>query len=137
MWFFNKNHSTSQRYRNTQSHIISIMPYKLTHADYVGGWVFDDERVGLFREAFVAGADLIIDDLVQHIPNAHLGFEMSFSARPFPGYEHTFTWVREEYGGNWYRTENGAKEGWLCPALFKYFRNTPKHIYVRVKPVRL
>jgi hypothetical protein len=24
-------------------------------------------------------------------------------------------------------------EGWLCPALFKYFEEAPKRIYVQVK----
>jgi len=24
-------------------------------------------------------------------------------------------------------------EGWLCPALFKYFSEAPKHIYVQTK----
>ena len=36
--------------------ICVIKPYK-----WEGMWVFDDERVGLVREAFVAGADTIID----------------------------------------------------------------------------
>jgi hypothetical protein len=30
-------------------------------------------------------------------------------------------WRREEYGGNWYYSPQFDMEGWLCPALFKYF----------------
>jgi hypothetical protein len=25
-------------------------------------------------------------------------------------------------------------EGWLCPALFKYFPSAPREIYVKVEP---
>jgi hypothetical protein len=30
-------------------------------------------------------------------------------------------WVRQEYDGSWYRIKGQTFEGWLCPALFKYF----------------
>jgi hypothetical protein len=36
-----------------------IAPYK-----HQGMWVFDDPRVGLVQEPFVAGADTIIDRVV-------------------------------------------------------------------------
>ena len=26
------------------------------------------------------------------------------------------------------------QEGWLCPALFKYFKSAPREIYVKVEP---
>ncbi len=42
-----------------------IAPYK-----WHGMWVFDDERVGLDKEPFVAGADTMIDRVVTNIPNA-------------------------------------------------------------------
>jgi hypothetical protein len=38
--------------------VFVIHPYK-----YYGGWVFDDPAVGLVREAFVAGADDVIERL--------------------------------------------------------------------------
>ena len=57
-----------------------IAPYK-----YEGMWVFDDPAVGLVREPFVAGADLIIDRLVESIPDAAKGFRLIFSGAPFPG----------------------------------------------------
>jgi hypothetical protein len=46
-----------------------IAPYK-----YEGMWVFDDPRVGLSREPFVAGIDTMIDRLVASIPRAEKGF---------------------------------------------------------------
>ena len=74
-----------------------IVPYR-----YQGMWVFDDARVGLDKEPFVSGADVIIDLLVADILNAQKGFRLLFSATPFPGLQVKLEWSREEYGGNWY-----------------------------------
>src|SRR5690349_7077115 len=93
-----------------------IAPYR-----FEGMWVFDDPRVGLNKEPFVSGADLMIDALVADISNAQKGFGLLFSATPFPGYKAKLEWRREEYGGNWYFSPDFKMEGWLCPALLKYF----------------
>jgi hypothetical protein len=106
-----------------------IQPYK------VGGtWVFDDPRVGLVQEPFVAGADEALARMVEGIPNAESGVTAIFSAQPFPGCQHEFEWRREEYGGNWYYSAEYDIEGWLCPALFKYFDAAPQKLYVQIKP---
>jgi hypothetical protein len=107
----------------------AIAPYK-----YEGFWVFDDPAVGLQREPFVSGADEILDILTAEIPDAASGFRLLFSPEPFPGYVARFVWAREEYGGNWYSWPERQKEGWLCPALFKYFESAPQEIYVKVSP---
>lgn len=57
-----------------------IHPYK-----HQGVWVFDDERVGLVREPFVAGADVVIDRMVGDLDHPESGFTLLFSANPFPG----------------------------------------------------
>ena len=106
-----------------------IAPYK-----YEGMWVFDDPAVGLQREPFVAGADVIIDRLVESIPDAAGGFRLIFSAAPFPGHMIILKWRREEYGGNWYFCPQFGIEGWLCPALFKYFDAAPPALYARAEP---
>jgi hypothetical protein len=106
-----------------------IMPYK-----YEGMWVFDDPRVGLSREPFIAGIDTMIDKLVAEIPNAEKGFRAIFSATPFPGCTEKLEWRRQESGGNWYYNERFKMEGWLCPALFKYFASAPREIYLKVEP---
>jgi Uma2 family endonuclease len=108
--------------------IMVIHPYKSDEM-----WVFDDEKVGLEREPFVAGADRVIDRMVAQIPNAETGFSLLFSAEPFPRYQVRFEWRREEYRGNWYYIEALDMEGWLCPALFKYFETTPAEIYAQFK----
>ncbi len=109
--------------------IFLIVPYR-----YAGSWVFDDPRVGLDKEPFVSGADTMIDRLVAGIPDAEKGFRLLFSAAPFPGYAVRLEWRREEYGGNWYYSARFSMEGWLCPALFKYFEEAPREIYVKAEP---
>jgi hypothetical protein len=104
-----------------------IFPYRLE-----GVWVFDDATKGVVREPFISGADKILDVLAEHIPNAADGFKIVFSAKPFPGYTARFVWTRAEYGGNWYRWPERKLEGWLCPALLKYFESPPKEIFVQV-----
>ena len=105
-----------------------IAPY-----NYEGLWVFDDARVGLEQEPFVGGADTMIDALVADIPNADQGFRIVFSASEFPGYTQKLDWVRPELSGNVYRSEGLGMEGWLCPALFKYFQEAPREIYLKVE----
>lgn len=79
-----------------------------------GTWVFDDPAVGLTREPFIAGIDVMIDKLVASIPDAQRGFRAIFSAAPFPGYDVKLEWRREESSGNWYYCPKFEMEGWLC-----------------------
>ncbi len=109
--------------------ILVIHPYK-----YNGVWVFDDPRVGLVQEPFISGADTAIDRMVEGVTNAASGVTLLFSASRFPGSQHEFVWRREEDGGNWYFSPAHEVEGWLCPALFKYFESAPEQIFVQVKP---
>jgi hypothetical protein len=114
--------------RRPANSIMVIMPYR-----YAGAWVFDDEALGLRREAFVAGTPGLIDELVKDIPAADQGFCLLFSAQPFPGYARKLTWRRGDKTGNWYYCAESRKEGWLCPGLFKYYREAPREIYVRAE----
>lgn len=98
-----------------------IAPYK-----HPGMWVFDDPRVGLIQEPLVAGADTMIDQVVADLSDAEHGFLLIFSSTPFPGHQIRLDWSREEGGGNWYYAPQLDMEGWLCPALLKYFVTSPK-----------
>jgi hypothetical protein len=109
--------------------ILVIQPYK-----YNGLWVFDDSRTGLVREPFVAGIPGMIDKLVDNIPDANSGFRLIFSSIPFPGYQEKLIWRRAEGPGDWYYSKSYDMEGWLCPALSKYFRKAPAEIYVKAEP---
>ena len=109
--------------------IMVVHPY--TQA---GIWVFDDAKVGLLQEPFVDSAGALLDRMTAAIPEAERGFTMLFSAQPFPGHQAVFERRREEYGGWWYFSPAHAAEGWLCPALFRYFEAAPERIYAQAKP---
>src|SRR5262249_29293735 len=66
------------------------------------------------------------------IANPERGFVALFSRDPFPGGTIELKWVREESGGNTYSWR--GQEGWLCPALFRYFDRAPETLYLEVRP---
>ena len=107
-----------------------INPYK-----HLEMWVFDDESTGLVREPFVAGADLIIERVVtgngpiEAILDAEEGFRLVFGDEPFPGWQVSLEYRRPEYNGNWYYCPELDMEGWLCPALYHYYRCPPERLY--------
>src|SRR5688572_20165219 len=101
--------------------VLAIEPYR-----HEGAWVFDEPRVGLHREPFVAGLTEMIDRLVEGIPDAAGGFRLLFAASPFEGHQAVLAWVRADLvEGNWYRAEDQGDEGWLCPALLWFFPEPP------------
>lgn len=110
-----------------------IAPYWL---ESVQTWVFDDPATGLVQEPFVSGVPEMIDDLVREIPQARQGFRLLFSSAPFPGYQRKLEWVRKELEGNWYRADQPPIEGWLCPALFRYFESAPAELYVKAEALQ-
>jgi len=104
-----------------------IKPYK-----WNGMWVFDDPAVGLDKEGLVGGMPEIIELACRQlgVSNPHNGFLCVFSKDKFPDAKLCLEWVREEDGGNVYRWPEMNMEGWLCPALFKYFEVRPDKLYV-------
>jgi len=125
-------HSSSQtRTIHGINSLFVIVPYKCE-----GTWLFDDPAVGLKKEPFIAGVDTMIDKVVADVPNAERRFRAIFSASPFPGYTLKLEWRRSESGGNWYYCEKFSMEGWLCPALFKYFAEAPREIYVKAEALK-
>jgi hypothetical protein len=105
-----------------------IAPYK-----YLDMWVFDDARFGLVQEPFVSGTDTLIEHAVATLPGAENGFIMLFSATAFPGYQILLEWRRSDMGGNWYYERELNLEGWLCPALYKYFDEAPRQLFLQVR----
>lgn len=110
--------------------IMLIEPYRTPG----GSWVFDDPATGLVKEPFVSGADTMMTLLTQGIADADHGFRLLFSRTPFPGYQVKLDWRREEIGGHWYFSAQLGLEGWLCPAMFKYFTTAPRVIYAKAEP---
>jgi hypothetical protein len=114
----------------SKNSLFVLRPYK-----HEGSWVFDDESAGLRKEPFVFGIDEMIERMTGSIPGAEQGFRLVFSARPFPGYAARLEWREEESGGNWYSCPTFGIDGWLCPALLKYFETAPGEIYAKAEPL--
>jgi hypothetical protein len=130
--------------------LLTLYPYLLRSI-----WVFDDERTGLKEEAFVLGMTEMISRLVEtkRIPNAAKGFSLSFSDRPFDGYDADLKWLMSDdsqivtnqdgtaspLAGNWYQgiVAGETMKGWLCPALGLYFNAAPQNIFIRADPLPL
>jgi hypothetical protein len=121
----------------------TIRPY-VSNWDQHRVWVFDDPKKGLKNEGLVSGTDQILDMLAKRFPDGENGFELTFSDEPFDGHELTFDWIKSGTGeglaegvtGNWYRENSTGFEGWLCPALFLYFKEAPKHIYIKAESLK-
>jgi len=126
--------------------VMTLYPY-LFHETC---WVFDDPETGLKEEAFVLGASEMISALIEakRIPEARRGFMLQFSDRPFP-HDVTLNWITPEEAarasgrppatlpavGNWYTGVVAGKKmvAWLCPALYEYFPDAPRRIFVRAE----
>jgi hypothetical protein len=132
---FLEPHSTLENTMATSNNTMDLYPYLLRDT-----WVFDDPRAGLKEEAFVCGATDMISRLVQAkgIVDAEKGFLLSFSGESFEDYDVRLEWQSgNPKAGNWYvgNVAGVPMEGWLCPALYCYFRQAPLVIYVRARPL--
>jgi hypothetical protein len=78
----------------------------------------------------------MIDVFVKDIPDSRSGFRFLFAASPFPGYQKKLNWLRGDMGGNYNRLEDPPMEGWICPAMFRYFKTAPKNLYVKAEGKR-
>lgn len=123
--------------------IYTIEVYK-----HQGMWVFDDDRVGLIKEPFVAGADTLIDKLYLEISKGDESFmivprvTLIFSDKRFPTAKlvlHKNNVEIPESGTNYFTmipfTAHTDKlhDLWLCPALNLYYPISPEQIYVDYK----
>ncbi len=107
------------------------MPYRIRPFKDNGLWVFTDERVGLEKEPLVEGIDTMLDVITQGIPNAADGFELIFCDSEFQGWAYSLEWRRPNIvGGDWYYCPQLDAEGWLCPALGRYFKEPPKQLFI-------
>jgi hypothetical protein len=106
--------------------IFVITPYV-----YQGAWVFNDPSVGLEREPFVYGMDLMLDHMVEDWQEeAWKGFRLYFSRTETPKSEYHLKAMQPEEGGMWYREVNTRMGGWLCPATLLYFGEFPEELFV-------
>jgi hypothetical protein len=108
--------------KTANNSILTIHAYK-----YYDQWVFDDERVGLDKEAFVAGADTLLDELTGNGNTA----TVVFSANKFPTADVELKLLRTDSIGSTYWCDLFQHEVWLCPALFLYYPKAPQTIFFK------
>jgi hypothetical protein len=58
-----------------------------------------------------------------------------FSAKAFPGHQKELKWLRGDSGGNYYALNDPPMEGWICPAMFKYYSEAPQNLYVKAESI--
>lgn len=106
----------------------------ITLAPYVseGLWVFDDDSVGLLQEPFVAGIDRILDDMTAHIEGAVNGFLLEILASPLDGAQAQLVLIETD-AEQWshYALAGTDRTGALCPALFLYYDEAPRNLWLR------
>ena len=111
--------------------IFVIRPYRLRPG---GVYVFDDEARGLKQEVFVSDTTMAID-LMRAVQEVGSEFELVFSADPFRGHQYCVNRKASEYGGTVYEQRDLEIEGWLCPALLRYFPEPPEHLYLQFREI--
>jgi len=99
-----------------------------------GTWQFDDPYIGLHREPSISAVNSLVDRLSAAIPDAHRGFRLILSTRPFEGCQ-SFSWVRSDsVEGNWFRADETGEECWVYPASFDDWHSGPLRLYARAEP---
>ena len=115
--------------------------YTLDAYRHAGMWVFDDDSVGLVKEPFVAGADILFDHLSgRHIDGTNTSVSIAFSTTPIPGHDvHAVLTGADGYDGHFYKVAKFVGDDdmvafpfWLCPALLKYYDTAPSDIYIKI-----
>jgi hypothetical protein len=101
-----------------------------------GSLVFDDLDRDLIAEPFVCNIDeMLAAAAALSGVDPTCGFRVRFSASSFPTSKFSLLWQREEYGGNTYWSPELEQEGWLCPALYKYYEDAPWELHGEFLPL--
>ncbi len=75
----------------------------------------------------------VFDKMTATIPDAQSDSAPSSAHHPWPGPRRNSN-APKRIRRNWFYSDHDKMEGWLCPALFKYFPKAPRNIYVRAEP---
>ena len=118
--------------------IYSVKLYKLNNIQ----WVFDDPNKGIIAEAFVAGADTMLDTMVgDYSPN--LSYTLQFSTKDYPGSK-MITLIQGQDArndnripnwtetGSWWECKSDDHVMWLCDTLDEYVEIEDEELYFSV-----
>ena len=104
-----------------------------------GFWMFDDEYREIYEEPFVAGADLLFDEMSGRVDDQSIDqCSVVFAHTPIPEADvHAVLSHGDGYDGHYYTVEQYKPEiqgfqFWLCPALLAFYDEAPKDLFVKV-----
>ena len=122
--------SKNKKIIKTNNVINILYPFRTSH----GIWVYNDEDLGVYSEAFVCGSSEVIDAVVGKNVNNCI---VVISSQPFPSPTlvlHKIEKIEEGLDNmlGWYRAEPLGMEHWLCSKILDYFPNYPETIYVKI-----
>lgn len=105
-----------------------IYPYRTKY----GTWVYDDEDLGIYSEAFVMGSSEVIDHLVGKDTDQ---FRAIISQNYLPDYTAKLVNIDspEEKSRGWYMLDGTDMQHWLCGRVLDYFQDYPETIYVKIE----
>lgn len=109
------------------SSIFLIKPYKIKDS-----WFFDDQKRDIYERPFAKGVNSILQGVSDDLKTERI--KIIFSSSPFNGYQYSFTCMKPEESGYWYKCDQTSNNGWLRSGLFKYFDRAPEKLYVQFKP---
>ena len=93
-------------------------------------WQFDYPSKNIQHEAFVAGADTLLDKICQGKNKCTI----LFSHIPFPGHKLDLTYISGEVEtGTVYYSSDYKQELWLCPTLGAFYEESPIKLYLDYK----
>lgn len=111
--------------------IMTIHPYPTNKNK---GFSFDEPRLNVYAEPFVAGIPEMMYRACEKFGIDPNNLTCNFSATKFPSKSLVhLTWLEstdEKGTGNVYRWEEENMEGWFCPCLLKFFGSAPKNLYI-------
>ena len=113
--------------------------HQLTAYRKDGLWMFDDPRKNIFEEPFVAGADIMFDDMSGRNKDTRINrCQVVFASTPIPETDvHVELSRSDGFDGHFYVVKSSFSQSvgfefWLCPALLAFFPKAPKNIFVKV-----
>jgi len=120
--------------------VFSVKLFKLNGIQ----WVFDDDTLGIKDEAFVMGADDLIDRYMDEVLggyNINKKYVMNFSTNDLGINSWSIHKMKKNQmptksqrvlGSNW-ECKHPKATLWLCPTFFEYYTEDIKKIYFQIK----
>lgn len=105
--------------------MFTIKTYKLKDKTIV----FDYPELQIFKEPLIKGTDLLINSL----SNNSNSVIIKFSLKKFKENDAILHFHHSEDDGDYYVDQISNQICYLCPMLYKFFKNRPNTIFIKIK----